>query len=89
MILRKQPKKPRKTKKQYKIQDVIYVSKALYDFHLECQYAKDRGYIKSFEVPDSLSKKSRYVTYNSILEESNIKLVIQLMLTGILLVSPP
>ena len=63
MILRKQPKKPRKTKKQYKIQDVTYVSKALYDFHLECQYAKDRGYIKSFEVPDSFSKKKRYFPY--------------------------
>ena len=69
MILRKQPKKPRKTKKQYKIQDVTYVSKALYDFHLECQYAKDRGYIKSFEVPDSLSKKSRYVTYKPFIDD--------------------
>lgn len=68
MIIRRQPKKPLKIKKQYKIQDVTYTSKALYDFHLECQYAKDSGYITSFEVPKALSKKSRYITYKPIID---------------------
>lgn len=68
MRIRRQPKKPLKIKKQYRIQDVTYTSKALYDFHLECQYAKDSGYVTSFEVPSSLSKKSRYVTYKPIID---------------------
>ncbi len=57
------PKIPRKNKKQYKIDNITYKNKTLYEFHMECSYAINSGYINSFEVPEALSSKSRYTTY--------------------------
>lgn len=60
---------PKKIKKQYKVDDTVYVSKGLYDFHIECKKAKEAGHINSFEVPHALSKKSRYTTYKPVIDD--------------------
>lgn len=69
MILKRNQKIPKKIKKQYRVDNVSYESKTLYDFHIECNEAIEKGYIKSFEVPHVLSKKSRYTTYKPIIDE--------------------
>lgn len=69
MILKRNQKIPKKIKKQYRVDNVNYESKTLYDFHIECNEAIEKGYIKSFEVPHALSKKSRYTTYKPIIDE--------------------
>lgn len=60
---------PKKIKKQYKVDNTVYASKGLYDFHVECKAAEEAGYIKSFEVPKALSKKSRYTTYKPVIDD--------------------
>lgn len=69
MILRKPSKKPRKIKKVYKIGETVYENKTLYEFHLECEDALEKGFITSFEIPKNLAKKSRYTTYKPIIDE--------------------
>lgn len=60
---------PKKIKKTYKIDDVTYESKALYDFHVECERAYRRGLISSFEIPKNMGKKSRYTTYKPVIDK--------------------
>lgn len=56
-------------KRLYKINNVIYDSKVLYDFHVECDRALKQGIIKSFEVPHSTGKKSRFNVYKPIIDD--------------------
>lgn len=66
---RRPSKKPRKIKKTYKIGEVSYESKCLYEFHLECDEALKKGFISSYEIPKALAKKSRYTTYKPIIDD--------------------
>lgn len=67
MVLRR--KIPKQNKKFYQIDGHLYESKGLFEFHRECKNAIDKKIITGFEVPNSLSKKSRYVTYKPIIDE--------------------
>lgn len=58
-------KKP--LKKIYKINNVCYESKTLYDFHVECDKAQKIKLIKSYEIPHNTGKKSRFSTYKPII----------------------
>jgi hypothetical protein len=60
---------PRKNKKLYKIDGLVYESKTLFEFHQECKDAVEKKFIETFEVPNVLSKKSRYITYKPIVDE--------------------
>lgn len=56
-------------KKLYKINNVIYDSKVLFDFHVECDKALKQKLIESFEVPKSIGKKSRFNVYKPIIDD--------------------
>lgn len=65
-MAKKQTKKKQESK--YIIDGISYTSKTLYEFHKECMDAQKNGLIKSYNIPDRLSSKSRYSTYKPIIE---------------------
>lgn len=60
-------KKP-KAKAVYEIDGAKYTSKTLYEFHIECKNAASRGLISSYEIPNTMNKKTRYSTYKPIVD---------------------
>ena len=71
MIKRKTEKTTRKktTKSEYQVDGKKYKSKILYDAHLEFTAAVKSHLIKSFELDDGVSKKSRYTSYKPVLDD--------------------
>ena len=65
-MAKKQTKKKQESK--YIIDGISYTSKTLYEFHKECMDAQKNGLIKSYNIPDRLSSKSRYSTYKPIID---------------------
>jgi len=65
--------KKKRTKKAatiYQTKDgKVFSSKALFDFYNECQEALKRKIIKSFKMPDTAIKKSRYTSYKPIIDD--------------------
>lgn len=70
MIRRKTEKTTRKktTKNEYLIDGKKYKSKVLYDAHIEFTKAVERHLIQSFDLDNSLAKKSRYTSYKPVLD---------------------
>lgn len=66
---KKMPRKKNSNIKLYKIDDVVYKSKTLFDFHIECKEMLSKKLIETFEVPKALSKKSRYTTYKPLIND--------------------
>ena len=61
------PKKPAKS--DYAVDGIVYKSKNLYDFHIECKEAVNNKLIKEFSIPQKLNSKSRYSTYKPVIDD--------------------